>query len=342
MNLVQFSSPSSSSSSSAAPTLNTKMISVLEKLEATLQAKLQEHNTLTKEVSALEQQQKLDEEQREKALTLARAQRDQAQANLDKEKAKADMKPKVIHSFSPETYANPEKIRTIADNFFHGRGIEKNLKVAFHFYNTAAGKGSVEAMYAVGCMYINGQAPNKSYWNTFDGKKWLVKAADQGHAKSMLKISDLFWKAPINLLHILNIGIKIKAEYVPLYYLLEAVRLGLPEATERLTEKYNTLPPNELTNIGHRFHAGCDGIWIYEERPEIAFQFFQAAAKRGSPTGKVMQAFMYCNGIGTPRNETQAKILVEELHGKCIVDGSLKMSDDGKKIYSQYKSWTKQ
>ena len=68
------------------------------------------------------------------------------------------------------------------------RGVNKDEKRAIEFYTLAAEQGLVQAQFNLGAMYFNGQAEEHSYSKA---RKWLTKAAAQGHERAIGMIKEL-------------------------------------------------------------------------------------------------------------------------------------------------------
>ena len=77
----------------------------------------------------------------------------------------------------PEAYGN------IADAYYNGEGVERDMKKAKHYYELAAMGGNVDARHNLGC--IGGHAGNMSR----AVKHWMI-AAGAGYDDSLKEIRD--------------------------------------------------------------------------------------------------------------------------------------------------------
>ena len=68
------------------------------------------------------------------------------------------------------------------------RGVNKDEKRAIEFYTLAAEQGLVQAQFNLGAVYINGQGEEHS---CSKARKWLTKAAAQGHERAIGAIKKL-------------------------------------------------------------------------------------------------------------------------------------------------------
>lgn len=72
-------------------------------------------------------------------------------------------------------------IEVLGDCYFNGFGVDKDLDLAYDFYKTAAEKGSTDAAFALGLMYIGGEAVKKNHGEAL---KWMLVAEKKGHKKA--------------------------------------------------------------------------------------------------------------------------------------------------------------
>lgn len=78
----------------------------------------------------------------------------------------------------------------LAEMHVHGKGVRRSAKAAIEWFERAAGRGDLDAMYNIGALYCNGGddiEPDEKM-----ARKWLEKAAGRGHvmAKELLSALD--------------------------------------------------------------------------------------------------------------------------------------------------------
>ena len=74
----------------------------------------------------------------------------------------------------------------LANSYFHGRGVERDMEKAKYYYELAAMMGSVRARHALGC--LEGSAPHDRAV-----KHWLISAG-AGYDNSLVEIRQCFVK----------------------------------------------------------------------------------------------------------------------------------------------------
>ncbi|RGB28202.1 hypothetical protein C1646_819278 [Rhizophagus diaphanus] len=77
----------------------------------------------------------------------------------------------------------------LANRYYNGKGIEKNLEKAFHWYQKAAENGYTGAMNNLAYMYYNGEGTEKNLEKTFH---WYQKAAENGDEKAMFNLAIFY------------------------------------------------------------------------------------------------------------------------------------------------------
>lgn len=80
---------------------------------------------------------------------------------------------------------NLEAQLKLADMYFHGRGVQRDLLAAADWYHKAADEGSAEAQFNLGDMYKQGLGVEKDNAKAI---KWYRKAANQGHETAMRRL----------------------------------------------------------------------------------------------------------------------------------------------------------
>jgi len=72
-------------------------------------------------------------------------------------------------------------IEVLGDCYFYGFGVEVDFDLAYDFYKTAAAKGSCDAAFSLGSMYIRGEVVKK---DIREALKWMLIAERKGHKKA--------------------------------------------------------------------------------------------------------------------------------------------------------------
>lgn len=110
------------------------------------------------------------------------------------------------------------KLRELADLYYAGKGVAKNLGEAYKQYLASAEKGDVLSEATVGWMLRNGQGVTRDYKKCLE---WYTKAADKGHVESQLGVAELYYN---------SVGLP-KRDYATAYqWYLIASGLGSKEA----------------------------------------------------------------------------------------------------------------
>ena len=107
-------------------------------------------------------------------------------------------------------------IEVLGDCYFHGFGVDIDLDLAYDFYKTAAYKGSKDAAFSLGSMYIRGEAIKK---DLKEALKWMLVAEKKGHAKApqfVEMLTDILsgkGAAAAPGAHSDSVGIKLRSSY---------------------------------------------------------------------------------------------------------------------------------
>ena len=110
------------------------------------------------------------------------------------------------------------KLRELADLYYAGKGVTKNLGEAYKQYLASAEKGDVLSEATVGWMLRNGQGVARDYKKCLG---WYTKAAEKGHVESQLGLAELYYN---------SVGLE-KRDYATAYkWFLIASGLGSKEA----------------------------------------------------------------------------------------------------------------
>lgn len=72
-------------------------------------------------------------------------------------------------------------IEVLGDCYYHGFGVDEDADLAYDFYTTAAEKGSGDAAYVLGSMFIRGEVIKK---DLKEALKWMLVAESRGHKEA--------------------------------------------------------------------------------------------------------------------------------------------------------------
>lgn len=72
-------------------------------------------------------------------------------------------------------------IEVLGDCYYFGFGVEIDYDLAYDFYKTAAERGSVNAAFMIGSMYLSGESVKKNYQEAL---KWMLVAKNGKHPKA--------------------------------------------------------------------------------------------------------------------------------------------------------------
>ena len=112
---------------------------------------------------------------------------------------------------------DPVKLRELADLYYAGKGVTKNLGEAYKQYLASAEKGDVLSEATVGWMLRNGQGVTRDYKKCLE---WYTRP-DKGHVESQLGVAELYYN---------SVGLP-KRDYATAYqWYLIASGLGSKEA----------------------------------------------------------------------------------------------------------------
>ena len=111
------------------------------------------------------------------------------------------------------------KLRELADLYYAGKGVTKNLGEAYKQYLASAEKGDVLSEATVGWMLRNGQGVTRDYNKCLE---WYTKAADKGHVESQLGVAELYYN---------SVGLPKRDYAIAYQWYLIASGLGSKEAT---------------------------------------------------------------------------------------------------------------
>ncbi|EXX68606.1 Kin1p [Rhizophagus irregularis DAOM 197198w] len=76
-----------------------------------------------------------------------------------------------------------------ANNYYFGKGTEKNFEKSFYWYQKAAEKDHITAMFNLALYYEDGKGTEKNFEKSF---YWYQKAADKGHIDAMFNLAKCY------------------------------------------------------------------------------------------------------------------------------------------------------
>lgn len=82
-----------------------------------------------------------------------------------------------------------EAIYSLGWMYMNGEFVAKNFDKGFQLYTTAAEKGSSSAQFAIGELYYDGEQVNKDYEKAY---KWFLKAAEQDHDEAQFSLGWMY------------------------------------------------------------------------------------------------------------------------------------------------------
>lgn len=161
-----------------------------------------------------------------------------------------------------------------ADTSLYERGKdlieEKDYEKALKAFELAAKNGDLDAMHAVGIMYIGGWGIEQ---NDKKGIGYIIKAANQSHLKAQYTLGAMYY---------LGIGVPLDFEKAFSWISLSANQ-GYLDAQHNLAEMFE------------------NGKGV-KKNLEKAYQYYLSAARKGNLDSQKKVAEMYKEGIGTEKN----------------------------------------
>ncbi len=138
--------------------------------------------------------------------------------------------------------SNPLAQYRLGDCFENGRGVEKNINDAVHWYRLSAEQRTAKAQYELGGCYSNGIGVQRSVEEAF---KWYRMAAEQGHSVAQYILGDCYYRGR---------GVERNAEE-SIKWLIESAEQMESDALMLLAEYDVCWAPNEdpTTKDGLRF-----------------------------------------------------------------------------------------
>jgi TPR repeat protein len=84
---------------------------------------------------------------------------------------------------------DPRAQGELAEAYYHGRGIPRDLLSAEYWARLAADQGNATAQHRLGVMYLHGEGPLSA--DTAKAVEWLNLAAENGHAQSQYMLGRM-------------------------------------------------------------------------------------------------------------------------------------------------------
>jgi len=151
-----------------------------------------------------------------------------------------------------------------------------NAQAAFAILRPLAEKGDADAQYALAKIQLRDKWRDR---DPVDGRKWLLRAAEQGHAASQFDLAYYY---------------AVEEKNYP-----EALKWYVKVAEQRPNE---TAGRSAAENIGVMYSMGQGVTRDYAE----AARWYRRSAERGGPRGQFALGMFHLEGLGTPKNFEEA------------------------------------
>jgi TPR repeat protein len=235
----------------------------------------------------------------------------------------AKLEEEILYWYEQAANANPPVIEA---QYNLGVHLEQhgNLSKACQYYQMAASNKNVDAMYRAGLCLLNDALPEHDATRGFD---YLMKAAQRGHARSMLKLADCYqaglgtersyedmmrwlWmaadgdnadpeaQAKVAFCYTKGMGVKSDKTMAFKWYKLAATR---------------NYPPAML-ELGNCYMRGTGT----DQDPAMAVSWFEKAVRAGEPGGWYALGVASVEGIGMAKDEAKAADLFRKAAEKGI------------------------
>ena len=166
-------------------------------------------------------------------------------------------------------------------DYYAGKGVARNYKLAVHWFKKAAGSGDSTAMDNLGYCYLHGYGV--AAWN-YRAMYWFHSAADKGNVHAMVSLGDRYCYGQID-------GIKLA------YYHLD-ISKGILWYRKAAAEGSVAA----AVDLG----AMCMKGKLVMEDDQGAVGWFRKAAAEGSANAMNWLAWCYQNGRGVPQDHAKA------------------------------------
>lgn len=169
------------------------------------------------------------------------------------------------------------------DDYYRGRGVEKNEEKAFEWYDRAARAGNVFGMVNVAYAYQHGEGVERDCKKAF---YWYKKSAEAQDARGMNYLADAYYK-----------GIGVEQNYIEAFYWhKKSAEAGSAKGMNNLARAYS---------CGH-------GV---EKDLSKAVYWFEQAAELGDIDSMQHLSECYQYGIGTEKDKAKADYWQKKANG---------------------------
>ncbi|MEX2480433.1 MAG: tetratricopeptide repeat protein [Gammaproteobacteria bacterium] len=162
--------------------------------------------------------------------------------------------------------------------YTQGRGVARDPRAAYAWFEQAATAGHADAAFALGVLHEQGVGVAQSY---AEAARWYARAAEQGQVQAQFNLARLY-----------RLGRGVAADQVRARTLYEAAaEAGLVSAQ---------------LSLAMLFEAGRS----WPQDPALALSWYQRAARGGSVDAQINLAFIYAEGRGVERDLIEACALL--------------------------------
>ncbi|CAB4411396.1 unnamed protein product [Rhizophagus irregularis] len=161
-------------------------------------------------------------------------------------------------------------MHNLALRYYNGEGTEKDLEMAFHWFQKGAEKGDRGSMHNLAILYHNGEGIEKDLGMAFH---WYQKAAEKGHRGSIHGLALLYHNG-------------------------EGTEKDLGMAFHWFQKGAEKGDGGSMHNLALLYHNGKGT----EKDLRMAFHWFQKGAEKGYGRSMHNLAFCYKNGVGTEKD----------------------------------------
>jgi TPR repeat protein len=186
-----------------------------------------------------------------------------------------------------------------------------DARAAIIILQPLADRGDAEAQYALAKVHLGGRSADR---NPADGKRWLLKAAEQGHVSAQLDIANyaieeknyadaLKWYLKVVEQHPNDASGRTAAEHLGvMYWNGEGVQQDFAEAARWNQRSAELGGAKGQFALGLIYLDGLAGTKDFEK----AAKWFGAAARQGYAPARYMLVFIYADGIVTKPDAIEA------------------------------------
>ena len=201
--------------------------------------------------------------------------------------------------------SSPDSHFKLAEQYYHGKSIPRNLTKAVKLYELAAEKGHLNAQFSLGWCYEKGEGTAK---NPQMAALWYEKATKQGGSEAPYRLGWIYRR---------GIGVA-KDEKRAFQCFLKAAQRGQTEAQFAVGYAFDTgtgVQKNsteavkwyrkaaEKGNSSAAYNLGCA---YSTKKPSEAARWYKKAAEAGHKDAQFELASAYANGAGIEKNPKEA------------------------------------